>query len=284
MGVKGIWVACIINLLTVYHLTAKIQLLKKMGVLKTMFLDEFVHSQQLKRSKEKSKKAGQPYHIGVDASPTLDRYRHSLIPYARYQAHSPTDGFHSQIARLADQIARSSALSTWVFDGKQRPPVKRNVNVIPDEPESYKDAREMISAFGDCCHMAPGEAEAELAAMNTAGIIDAVLTDDSNAILLGVQYVLRINSDSNTNARSTETRLLIDVCDAQEIKNRLGLTRGDLITYAAIVGNNYDSGVNGVGPELGLAAAQCNYARDLVSKFSCLGPGPEFDEYLAQVC
>ncbi|KAI3616766.1 PIN domain-like protein [Moniliophthora roreri] len=275
MGVKGIWVACIINLLTVYHLTAKIQLLKKMGVLKTMFLDEFVHSQQLKRSKEKSKKAGQPYHIGVDAS---------LIPYARYQAHSPTDGFHSQIARLADQIARSSALSTWVFDGKQRPPVKRNVNVIPDEPESYKDARETISAFGDCCHMAPGEAKAELAAMNTAGIIDAVLTDDSDAVLLGVQYVLRINSDSNTNAHSTETRLLIDVCDAQEIENRLGLTRGDLITYAAIVGNNYDSGVNGVGPELGLAAARCNYVQDLVSKFSRLGPGPECDEYLAQVC
>jgi 5'-3' exonuclease len=38
---------------------------------------------------------------------------------------------------------------------------------------------------------APGEAEAELASMNTHHIIDAVLTDDSDVFVFGAQTVLR---------------------------------------------------------------------------------------------
>jgi Holliday junction resolvase YEN1 len=38
---------------------------------------------------------------------------------------------------------------------------------------------------------APGEAEAELAKLNAAGMIDAVVTDDSDAFLFGATHVIR---------------------------------------------------------------------------------------------
>jgi holliday junction resolvase YEN1 len=38
---------------------------------------------------------------------------------------------------------------------------------------------------------APGEAEAELALMNSLGIIDAVITDDSDIFLFGAVTVIR---------------------------------------------------------------------------------------------
>ncbi len=38
---------------------------------------------------------------------------------------------------------------------------------------------------------AAGEAEAELAQMNKLGIIDAVLTEDSDALVFGAQVVIR---------------------------------------------------------------------------------------------
>lgn len=38
---------------------------------------------------------------------------------------------------------------------------------------------------------APGEAEAELAHLNKLGIIDAVLTDDSDALIFGAKVVMR---------------------------------------------------------------------------------------------
>lgn len=40
-------------------------------------------------------------------------------------------------------------------------------------------------------HQAPGEAEAELALMNTQGKIDAVLSDDVDALLFGAKCLLR---------------------------------------------------------------------------------------------
>lgn len=38
---------------------------------------------------------------------------------------------------------------------------------------------------------APGEAEAQLAHMNKVGLIDAVLTDDSDALVFGARTVIR---------------------------------------------------------------------------------------------
>jgi 5'-3' exonuclease len=38
---------------------------------------------------------------------------------------------------------------------------------------------------------APGEAEAELAYLNNAGIVDAILTDDGDAFLFGATHVIR---------------------------------------------------------------------------------------------
>lgn len=38
---------------------------------------------------------------------------------------------------------------------------------------------------------AAGEAEAELAKMNELGVIDAVLTEDSDALVFGAQVVIR---------------------------------------------------------------------------------------------
>lgn len=38
---------------------------------------------------------------------------------------------------------------------------------------------------------APGEAEAELSELNTRGIVDAVLTDDSDVLLFNARTVIR---------------------------------------------------------------------------------------------
>jgi 5'-3' exonuclease len=38
---------------------------------------------------------------------------------------------------------------------------------------------------------APGEAEAELAQLNKAGLIDAVVTDDNDALIFGATHVIR---------------------------------------------------------------------------------------------
>lgn len=48
-----------------------------------------------------------------------------------------------------------------------------------------------LSSISILAIQAAGEAEAQLALMNGAGIIDAVMTDDSDTFVFGAQTVLR---------------------------------------------------------------------------------------------
>ena len=53
------------------------------------------------------------------------------------------------------------------------------------------DPFQKITIGTDYMRQAPGEAEAELASMNSLGIIDAVITDDSDIFLFGAVTVIR---------------------------------------------------------------------------------------------
>ena len=104
---------------------------------------------------------------------------------------------------------RSPVTLVFVFDGPQRPHVKRGKKVVHRAHQLTEEAKELITAFGFYYHQvssrhyfcyiptdvlgskAPGEAEAELAKLNAADMIDAVITDDSDAWAFGGQHVIR---------------------------------------------------------------------------------------------
>lgn len=97
----------------------------------------------------------------------------------------------------------------FVFDGPQRPPTKRGKQV-KTQLWWTAPAHTLIRTLGHSYHQvyilyflthvynhpltsanqAPGEAEAELAAMNMAGEVDAILTSDSDAFIFGAKHVL----------------------------------------------------------------------------------------------
>jgi len=79
----------------------------------------------------------------------------------------------------------------FVFDGAQRPSMKRGVRVVKKPNWLTKPMQELISAFGFEYYTAPAEAEAELACLNEAHIVDAVLTDDSDVLLFGETHIIR---------------------------------------------------------------------------------------------
>lgn len=99
----------------------------------------------------------------------------------------------------------------FVFDGPHRPSTKRGKKVI-NRPLWITDyAKALIEAFGFYWHIvrmihcyfpehcfscvarvqAPGEAEAELATLNSLHWIDAIITTDSDTIIFGANCILR---------------------------------------------------------------------------------------------
>ena len=96
----------------------------------------------------------------------------------------------------------------------------------------------LLQLFGVPFIIAPMEAEAQCAALEAAGIVDAVITDDSDAFLFGAKNVFKNIFDD---------KKYVEVYRLSDIEKELGLDRQDLIRAALLLGSDYTSGVKGVG-------------------------------------
>ncbi|KAI6029268.1 PIN domain-like protein [Pisolithus microcarpus] len=93
---------------------------------------------------------------------------------------------------------RLSALSQFllhayfVFDGPDCPQLKRGKDIPSLSAPRLLSQRfqELLTAFGFNWHVAPGEAEAELACLQSLGLIDAVATPYNDALLFGVTCII----------------------------------------------------------------------------------------------
>ena len=69
------------------------------------------------------------------------------------------------------------------------------------------------------------------------GLVDGVITEDSDALLFGSKKVYRNIFDKNK---------FVEMYDANLIQKEMGLTRGDLIKMAMFMGSDYTKGVKGI--------------------------------------
>jgi len=123
----------------------------------------------------------------------------------------------------------------------------------------------LLRHFGIPYITAPMEAEAQCAKLAELGLVDGVITDDSDVFLFGgLQCFKNIFND----AKYAECFLLAD------INRELSLSRERLISLAYLLGSDYTVGLPGVGPVVAL---------ELLSNF----PGPtgveDFKEWWTKV-
>jgi 5'-3' exonuclease len=107
---------------------------------------------------------------------------------------------------------------------------------------------------------APAEAEAECAAMERAGVVDAVLTRDGDAFVFGARRVLRKLDAKQKVAMVREFRM--EDLEAA----RPGLRRVDMFLVAMMAGGDYDEGVRGCGARIAVEAARQFFGSQLVAQ------------------
>ncbi|KAK8869946.1 hypothetical protein IAR55_000514 [Kwoniella newhampshirensis] len=129
--------------------------------------------------------------------------------------------FHAQVTHYGENpflrtiffkitaLLQQPVLPVFVFDGPNKPGQKRNQNVAGQFGTGDARSRQ-FKALLDMCGLewwnAPGEAEAELAVMNRQGKIDAVLSDDVDALLFGATCLVRNNSPTLSGAQASTTQ------------------------------------------------------------------------------
>ncbi|KAJ3745957.1 PIN domain-like protein, partial [Lentinula raphanica] len=190
----------------------------------------------------------------------------------------------TQLFKRFCQFYRAGVRCTLVFDGPQRAARKRGRAVITDpahEPLLYRQAQDLSRLFGFNVHQAAGDAEAELAEMNRRGIVDAVLTTDSDSFALGTPRIMTIATSVHYQHNllriklieaCTETKLVVNIYEMSKIRTELGLTHDNFILFALLVGNDYDNGVPGIGTQTVLALLQSGLGPSLVTSYARWSP------------
>ena len=123
--------------------------------------------------------------------------------------------------------------------------------------QMYVECQDLLQMFGIPYIIAPMEAEAQCAYLNCEGLVDGVLTDDSDVFLFGGKRTYRNFFNNNK---------FVEAYHSPDIDRELGLDRHKLIQMALLLGSDYTSGVHGVGVV---------NAFEIIQAFGCEGDSSE---------
>ncbi|KAJ6523149.1 PIN domain-like protein, partial [Mycena sp. CBHHK59/15] len=195
------------------------------------------------------------FRVGIDASGWIycACYRHG----------------NNQSPELVALFSRCSRLfrlpfvPLFIFDGPNRPSMKRGKVIRGNDHWLTGDFKRMLDGFGFKWAVAPGEAEAELAAMSNANVVDAILTDDSDSFVFGASIVLRMYV---TPAPQFFNANLIQYAAAPRT---MKTTRQDFILIALLAGGDYSVGfLDKCGITTAIGLAHAGLGRKLISGLS----------------
>ncbi|KAK0487291.1 hypothetical protein IW261DRAFT_604052 [Armillaria novae-zelandiae] len=240
------------------HMASRLQISRclplrpTMGVAKLWpLLDEFSSRKSLyELTISSTNRPPHAFRLGVDVS--------LWFFHAEYGKEGENPELRTLFFRLG-LLLRHPILPLFIFDGPGRPSWKRGkrINTWAEDPRT-EGLKAFIEAFGFEWRMAPGEAEAELAYLNAAGIIDGVLTDDVDAFLFGAKTVWR--NPSSTHAQTSATEKKNFVLIFQDVK----LSRAELILIALCAGGDYSpKGLSGCSPKIAKGLARAGHADTL---------------------
>lgn len=105
------------------------------------------------------------------------------------------------------------------------------------------DVQELLKRFGIPFITAPMEAEAQCAELYSMGMVDGIITDDSDCFLFGGSRIYK---------NMFNQKQYVECYIAEDIENKVGLNREKLIELALLLGSDYTEGIKGVGPVLAM--------------------------------
>ncbi|KAI6801262.1 hypothetical protein KC360_g1520 [Hortaea werneckii] len=101
-------------------------------------------------------------------------------------------------------------------------------------------------------HRAPGEAEAECAALEQRGVVDAVWADDGDAFMFGCQTLIKQHKVDGQRIKD-----YVRIYRAETILKECDLDRDSLVLFAMLAGGDYDTqGLRGCGPKTAAKASR----------------------------
>jgi DNA excision repair protein ERCC-5 len=113
--------------------------------------------------------------------------------------------------------------------------------------EMRGEVMQLLRLFGVPYVVAPAEAEAQCCMLEELGLVDGIVTEDSDAFVFGGQVVYKNIFDDQK---------YVEVYHAKDAVAEMNLTRDSMVALAMLLGGDYTEGVKGVGIVNGMEVVQ----------------------------
>ncbi len=130
----------------------------------------------------------------------------------------------------------------WAHERNQQ---DRDADTMTDEMKA--EAMNLLQLFGVPYVEAPAEAEAQCVMLEALGLVDGIVTEDSDAFVFGGKRIYKNIFDDQR---------YVEVYDARDAEEEMNLTRDGIVALAMLLGGDYTEGVKGVGIVNGMEIVQ----------------------------
>ncbi|KAJ8105090.1 hypothetical protein ONZ43_g7565 [Nemania bipapillata] len=154
-------------------------------------------------------------------------------------------------------LLRMNIQLLFVFDGRNKPPKKWPAEYSYSE-SNVRLLKELLDQLGVPRHDSPGDSAAECVRLQELGIVDAIWTDNTDALMFGgsptlVQFHKKPEGDQ---FKRTNT---VKVTSGASIRQDANLTKEWFLMYATLVGCGYTNGLEGFDATRFFRFAQHSY-------------------------
>ncbi|KAJ8073611.1 hypothetical protein PM082_011889 [Marasmius tenuissimus] len=209
--------------------------------------------------------------IGIDANNLLT----SLLVSLFNTTHMNGNGAIGNLLSTLCRYTCGQAILIFVFDGPQTSDYKVS-NVLNGTIPFHEEAKILIRAFGGYI-LEAAEADAQLSWMSDKGILDAVISEDSDMVVRGVCSVLCFNLEQTT--KDNHQEIYFDEYTFTALKHsQLKLTKGGLLLVALLVGSDYADRIDGCGIVTAIQLATCSLGDTLRNGYLSMCSDPANSE------
>ncbi|KAI9924637.1 DNA repair protein rad2 [Aspergillus wentii] len=209
----------------------------------------------------------------VQVAPVVDQAE-NLLEEEGYLSDPEDEDLMRQLAAEGEEHARFAATLNSASGGQTALDYEQELKQLRSQQKKDRrdadevsqvmitECQQLLSLFGLPYITAPMEAEAQCAELVSLGLVDGIITDDSDIFLFGGT---RVYKNMFNQGKFVECYLTSD------LEKEYALHRRKLISFAHLLGSDYTEGIPGVGPVTAL---------EILTEFSNL---EEFRDWWTQV-
>ena len=135
--------------------------------------------------------------------------------------------------------------------------LKRSINYVTRD--MIDESKQLLTYMGLPYVQAPSEGESQASYMSSTGKVNAVVSQDYDCLLFGAREVLRnftIYGRRRVSSRNIYVSVDPEYIDLKENLANMKITKSQLVDAAIMIGTDFNSGVDRVGPKTALGLMQ----------------------------